>query len=341
VSDEGVAISAPAGRFTSLSPNLEGALWMLASALTFTAQTTLIKYLGADYPAALQAFYRQAAGLIILLPVILKHRSAAFATTRPGILIFRAGAGTLGMILAFYAFQKMPLAEANALSFTRALWLVPLAVFVLRERVGPLRIGAAMVGFAGVLLMIRPGAGGSFAVGGPALAMLASSFLFAFTVTGMKVLTRDHAPMVLLVWSAVLGLVLAIPWALFVWRWPAPMDLLLLALMGVIATANQATYIKGMQLGDAAAMAPIDYTRLVFTAIVGVFLFHEIPSAWTMAGAGIVVVSTLFITWREHLAARSSPTGGGVPKGRRGFPPRRMKPPQSAALTAPPEGEQL
>lgn len=306
MSDEGVALDAGAGGLAGLSPNLQGALWMLASALTFTAMTTLIKYLGADYPAALQTFYRQAAGLVVLLPVIVKHRSAAFATTRPGIIIFRSAAGTVGMILSFYAFQKMPLADANALSFTRTLWLVPLAIFVIRERVGPLRIAAALVGFAGVLLMIRPGVGGHFSVGVPAMAMLASSFLFAFTVTGMKVLTRDHSPMVLLVWSAVLGLVLAIPGALFVWRWPAPRDFALLCLMGVIATANQATYIKGMQLGDAAAMAPIDYTRLVFTAAAGFFLFNEAPSPWTMGGAGIVVVSTLVITWREHLAARKA-----------------------------------
>ena len=85
-------------------------------------------------------------------------------------------------------------------------------------------------------------------------------------------------------------------------RLPAPQDLALLCLMGVVATANQACYIKGMQLGDAAAMAPIDYTRLVFSAAAGFFLFREIPGVWTLAGAAIVVVSTLFITWREHVA---------------------------------------
>ena len=297
--DAGRTLSA---RLGGLTPNIQGALWMLASSLTFTAMTTLIKYLGADYPAALQTFYRQAAGLLILAPVILKHRGAAFATNRPGIILFRSAAGTIGMILSFYAFQKMPLADANALSFTRTLWLVPLAAFVVREHVGPLRIGAAVVGFLGVLIMIRPGAGGHLAIGLPALAMLASSVLFAFTVTGMKILTRDHSPMVLLVWSAVLGLALAIPGALFVWRWPAPQDLALLCLMGVVATANQACYIKGMQLGDAAAMAPIDYTRLVFSAAAGFFLFREVPAVWTLAGAAIVVVSTLFITWREHVA---------------------------------------
>jgi len=289
----------------ALSPNVRGALWMLASAAAFTAMTTLIKYLGADYPAALQTFYRQAAGFLILVPVILKHRGAAFATTRPGILIFRSAAGTIGLIFSFYAYQKMPLADANALSFTRTLWLVPLAAFVVREHVGPMRIGAAIVGFAGVLLMVRPGAGGhGFALGLPALAMLASSFLFALTVTGMKVMTRDHPPLVLLVWAATLGLVLAVPGALFVWRWPNLQDLMLLGVMGVFGTATQWCYIKGMQIGDAAAMAPIDYTRLVMALATGFILFRELPNPWTMAGASIVVGSTLFITWREHLASR-------------------------------------
>jgi len=289
-----------------LSPNLRGALWMLASAVTFSVMTTLIKYLGSDYPAALQTFYRQAAGMVVLAPVILRHRGAAFATSRPSILIFRSLAGTVGMILSFYAFQKMPLADANALSFTRTLWLVPLAAFIVKEQVGVWRAGAAVVGFIGVLVMIRPGAGGQFNVGLPAMAMLASAFLFAFTVTGMKVLTRDHSVMVILVWSAVLGLILSIPGAIFTWRVPGLRDFLLLCAMGAIATVNQACYIKGMQAGEAAVMAPIDYTRLIFSAAAGFFLFAEVPSRWTWIGAGIVVAATLFITLREQQLARSA-----------------------------------
>lgn len=286
--------------------NVRGALWMLGSALGFTAMTVLIKFLGDDYPASLQTFYRQAAGLVILLPIIVRRGRAAYATTRPGILFFRSAAGTLGMILSFYAFQKMPLADANALSFTRTLWLVPLAAFVVREAVGPLRIAAAVVGFLGVLLMVRPGAGGEFALGLPALAMLSASFLFALTITGMKVMTRDHSPTVLLVWAATLGFIFAIPGAVIAWRWPEPLDLALLCLMGVLGTITQACYINGMREGDAAAMAPIDYTRLVFTVAAGFLIFHELPSVWTMAGAGVVVASTLFITVREQQVARSA-----------------------------------
>ncbi len=292
---------APARR--ALSPNLRGALWMLASAVTFTAMTTLIKFLGKDYPAPLQAFYRQAAGLLVLAPWILRHPVRAFATTRPGILIFRAGAGTIGLMLQFYGFQKMPLAEANALSFTRTLWLVPLAAFMLGEKMGPNRLGAAAVGFVGVLIMLHPGDLGGGTIGIPQLCMLASSLLFAFTVTGLKALTRDHLPSTLLYWSAALGFVFALPLALLTWRWPTPVDLTLLCLMGAIATVNQACYIKGMQAADAAAMAPIDYTRLIFSAAAGFFLFNEVPRGLTLIGAGIVIASTLYITWREHVLA--------------------------------------
>jgi drug/metabolite transporter (DMT)-like permease len=279
---------------------------MLASAVTFTVMTMLIKLLGDDYPPALQTFYRQAAGLLVLLPLILRNPRAAFHTTRLGILLFRSFAGTIGMILAFYAYQKLPLADANALSFTRTLWLVPLAAFVLKERIGPRRVSAVLVGFLGALLMLQPQAQGD--LGWPAAAALAASLLFALTVTGMKFLTRDHTTTTLMTWSAVLGFILAIPPALFVWRWPGGMDLALLAVMGVLGTITQACYIKGMAEGDAAVMAPIDYTRLVFAVILGYALFGDIPNSMTMAGAGVVIASTVYITLREaQLGKREAP----------------------------------
>ncbi len=291
----------------TLSPNLRGALWMLASAVGFTVMTTLIKFLGDDYPAALQTFYRQLAGVLVLLPLIARDWRGAFRTTRPGIVIFRSSAGVLALIMSFYAYQKLPLADANALSFTRTLWLVPLAGLVLREPIGPRRISAALVGFVGVLIMLQPGAGGVEAwLGWPQLCALGAAFLFALTITGMKVMTRDHTPFVLLVYAAVLGLVFAIPPALFVWRWPTWPDLGLLAAMGVIGTLTQGAYIKGMEAGEAAVMAPVDYTRLVFAVIVGFLLFQEVPRTATVIGAVIVVGSTLFISWREHQLAKQA-----------------------------------
>lgn len=275
---------------------------MLAAALSFTVMTTLIKFLGVNYPAALQSFYRQAAGLLVMLPFILRDWRGAFRTTRPGILWFRSGVGSIALILSFYSFQALPLAEANALSFTRTLWLVPLAAFVLREKVGPARVSATLVGFVGVLLMLNPTEPAEFSWA--QLAALAASLLFAFTITGMKVLTRDHSPFVLLTYATALGALFSLPPALLAWRWPSWTDLALLSAMGVIGTLTQACYIKGMQIGDAAAMAPIDYTRLVFAVVAGALLFDELPNLMTIGGALIVIASTLVISWREHLAAR-------------------------------------
>ncbi|MDE1172229.1 MAG: DMT family transporter [Parvibaculaceae bacterium] len=296
-------------RFDALSPNLQGACWMLTAALTFTIMTTLVKFLGNDYPAGLQTFYRQAAGVIVLLPLMARDWRRAFYTTRPGILLFRSAAGTLATILSFYAYQALPLADANALSFTRSLWLVPLAAFVLREKIGFPRVIAALAGFAGVVLLVSGmGGGGTGNATGMALlwgqgAALASALLFALTITGMKVMVRDHAPLVLLVYAALLGLAFSIPPAIFVWRWPGLLDLALLAIMGAFGVITQACYIKGMAVGDAAAMAPIDYTRLVFAVIAGFVLFGDIPAWTTIAGALIVVGSTLYITWSEQRAS--------------------------------------
>ncbi|MEZ5995744.1 MAG: DMT family transporter [Hyphomonadaceae bacterium] len=296
-------ISAVYGR---LSGNARGALWMLASAVAFTLMTSLIKYLGGNYSPALQAFYRQAAGLMVLAPVILRNPKAALTATRPGILLFRSAAGAIAMIFAFWAYQELPLAEANALSFTRTLWIVPLAMFVLGEKIGPWRMGATFAGFGGVLLMLQPTLAN--ASGWPAAAALGSALLFATTVTGVKMLTRDHSTTVLISWAAILGLVFATPLALIEWRWPAPLDLVLLALMGALGLVTQLCYLRGMALGDAAAMAPIDYTRLIFAILMGLVLFGEIPNLVTMAGALIVIGSTLVITLRElHFQKKPPP----------------------------------
>lgn len=272
---------------------------MLASALLFTCMTMLVKHLGSAYPAPLQTFYRQAASLIVLLPLMIRRGAGVFATHRPAILIFRAAAGTLAIVLANYGYQELPLGLANALSFTRALWMAPLAIMLLRERVDRARVVASVIGFAGVLMILGLDINRSTALW-PALAALGSALLFAFTVTGGKIISRDHSVLTILAWGASLGLVFSIPPALFCWRWPSPADFALLALMGALSIATQACYVKGIQRGDASAIAPVDYVRVVFGIAIGYFVFHEVPPWTSLVGAAIVVGAALSLAWREH-----------------------------------------
>jgi drug/metabolite transporter (DMT)-like permease len=289
-----------------MSPNVEGALWMACSAVTFTIMTILVHYLGTQYSATLQTFYRQAASLAVLTPMLIRSGPRVFHATRPGILIFRAGAGTLAVILANYGYQLLPLAVANALSFTRALWIAPLAATFLHERVDRVRIGASVVGFAGVLIILGADIRQPAAFW-PALAGLASAFLFAFTVTGGKFVTRDHSVLTILAWGAVLGFVFSIPPALLSWRTPTLRDFVLLCLMGASGMVTQACFVKGIQRGDATATAPVDYIRLVFAIAAGYFLFGEVPRWSSLGGAAVVIGSAIYLAWREHgIAVRAA-----------------------------------
>lgn len=286
--------------FARLSPNLQGAIWVLLSGVTFVAMTTLVKHLSGDYPSHVQNFYRQTWSLIVAVPFMLRSpRGVLFVprSTMPALFL-RALLATIGMILLLYTYEAMPMAEANALSFTRPLWVVLLAALFLREMIGPSQIVAVALGFVGVVIIMRPW-GAELAIGWPHLAALGSALCLAGTITGVKSLTRNLSASSILVWSSIIGEILALPFALADWRWPSADDMIPLFLIGLLSAANQLLFIKGMAVGEAAILAPIDYSRLVLSVIAGLLVFGEWPDTFTWLGAGVIVTSTLYITVRE------------------------------------------
>lgn len=292
--------------FSRLSPNTQGAIWVLMSGVTFVTMTTLVKHLSGDYPSHVQNFYRQTGSLIVAIPFMLRSpRQVLFVprSTMPALFL-RSLLATIGMILLLYTYEAMPMAEANALSFTRPLWVVLLAVLFLRETIGPSRIAAVLMGFVGVVVIMRPW-GADVAVGWPHVAALFSALCLAGTITGVKSLTKNLSASSILVWSSIIGELLSLPFALADWRWPSPGDLIPLFLIGLLSAANQVLFIKGMAVGEAAVLAPIDYARLVLSVIAGLLVFGEWPDAFTWLGAGVIVVSTLYITIREIQSKRA------------------------------------
>jgi len=290
-----------------LPPNVVGGALAIGAALCMAVMTTIIKYTGEDYSPLVQTFYRQSVALVFVLPVILRKGRGAYRTTRPGLMLFRALAVTASMLLSYYAYAAMPLVTANALAFTRVLWLVPLAVLITREKVGLMRVGATLVGFLGVLTMLGPDLTTGFSMGLPTLQMLGSALLAACTVTGIKVASRETPPLSILMWATTLLFVFSIPGFLLDPQLPRPFELFLMGATGVIGLASQGMFIKAMSIGDASAIAPLDYSRLVFAAILGFLIFNEVPTVWTLLGAAVIVGASLAITFREmHLARRAA-----------------------------------
>lgn len=283
--------------YRRLPGNTRGALWLLVSAGFFTAMTLLIKFLH-GYPPQMQALYSQVAGLLLMLPMVARSRGRVLVLNGVWMQIGRSLSAALGVTLSYYAVQKLPLADANAISFTRGLWIGPLAAIVLRDRISRGTWLALLFGFAGVLLIARPST--ATEVGWAHLAAILSAFLLALSVTGIKLLTRRNSVATIMVWSSILGVLLLIPFAAGSWRWPSASDFALLGLLGAVSVVTTASYIHGMALGEAAKLASVDYVRLPFAIGAGFLAFGEVPGGWTLVGAGIIVATALWAAVSEH-----------------------------------------
>jgi drug/metabolite transporter (DMT)-like permease len=175
------------------------------------------------------------------------------------------------------------------------------AIFVLGERVRWRRGLATMAGFIGVLIMVRPDRG---AIDAAAAVALLSAFLGALSTTLIKRLSTTEPALTILVYFGLFSTLLTAAPASLVWRRPDPRQWVLLALVGALGAIGQFFQVRAFAIGELTAVAPIDYARLIFAGILGFVVFAEIPDRYTVAGAAVIVGSTLYIAYREAQLSR-------------------------------------
>lgn len=290
-----------AGRWMALPGNLRGAVWMILSGLGFTVMAVLIKLLGGRLDSLQIAFFRCLIGFLAILPIALAMGPGRLRTRHFPVHLTRGLFGMLAMICSYYAIQHLPLAAYTALSFSKPLFATVLAVLLLHEIVRWRRWSATALGFLGVLVMVRPGAG---AFDPAALVALGDSVSIAFLVVLVKRLPPSETALTMLFHFGIVSSLASLPLAILVWRPPSWEEYGLLAAIGILGAAAQTCWIRAFRAGEASAVAPFDYTRLIFAAAAGLLLFAEAPDGWTFAGAGIIVASTLYIARRESRLAR-------------------------------------
>lgn len=288
---------------------------MLGSAACFTVMAVLIKFLANDQSVAVMIIYRGLAGLAAVLPFALLAGRSAFAMRRPGRVFLRSFYGAFGFYAGFYAFAHLPLAEAQAISFSRTLFITVLAIWLLNETVGPRRWAAILIGFVGILVMVRPlsffGFGAATIEPTAAGLAVASAFFFALAIVTVRDLTADHTPMALVIWANILTSILALPTAALeaaftqtpivqIFAWPGWRDFSLLIAMGVAGVGAQSCFVRALSTGEASVMAVVDYVRLPLAVGAGLVVFNERPDVWGLLGAAIVIGATLYITLRER-----------------------------------------
>jgi len=270
-----------------------GILMALLATISYAVVDTLSKYQAREYPVGMIVWARYAVPLVVLLLVFLPRRGCSMLRTAfPMIQLVRGGLLTAGTIFIVFAYRVMPIAEAQSISFIHPVLLTLLAVVFLGEKVSRLGWVAVLVGFSGVLIVVRPG-GGLFT---PA-ALLPLGLALCFSLYQMftrVIATRENSInslfCVLLVGSVVMSL--ALP---FAWVDPTPKGVFFFALIGISSGIGHFSTIKALEYAPASLLAPFAYVQLLWVGILGILVFGEFPDGITIVGMAVVVAGGLLV----------------------------------------------
>ncbi len=288
-------------RFGRLADPTRGAVFMIAAAAGFAVMMAIVRYVSRELHPFEVAFFRNLFGLGLMAPWIVRVGRDSLTTRRWAMHLLRSLAGLAAMLTLFTALSLLPLAEVTALTFTTPLFTTIGAAVILGETVKARRWSATLVGFAGALIILRPGAE---TIRPEALIALAAAALMACAFLTVKSLSRTEHPNTIVLMMGVLMTPLSLVPALFVWTPPTAHLWGWLAAMGLAATIGQVFLTRAFAAADASAVLPFDFSRLVFVAILGYVFFGERPDVWTWAGAGVIVAASGYIAHREAALGR-------------------------------------
>lgn len=278
----------------ALPANSRAAVWMLLAVLAFSVNNVSLKSLTRELDPLQIMFVRGVLMTLFLFPIA--WRTRALTTKRIGAHLTRSVLGSSGAYLFILALSLAPVADVVALSFSRALFIVVMAVLILGEVVGWRRWTACAAGFIGVLVMVRPGFG-ELNLG--LVAASADAILSAGVALTLKSLGRTERPQTIVFYFGLLSALFSMVPAILVWRDPGPDGWTLLLLTGVLATMGQFFITRAWTEGEASIVAPLAYVQLVLSGGLAYLIFRETPDTLGMAGAAIIVASTLYIALRE------------------------------------------
>ncbi len=295
------------GQSVAMGDNfLRGGMFMLAASVMFSLSDTMAKYVTESVPAVELATIRYAVFVAMATSPMLRDRRASVRSRRPGLQIVR-GIGVVGSAIAFIlSLGSLPIAEATAINFITPLMITILAIPILGETVRPQGWAAVIIGFLGMLVVVRPGVGGLHPA---ALLVLLSSLCWCVAMLVTRRLVNVDRSSVTLLWTAVTGFILllcAVPFFL------APLTLwqagLCLA-VGVVASSGQWLAVLAYRHARATVLAPLTYSQLIWSSVLGFLVFGNVPDRWTLVGAVIIAGSGVYVVHLERVRVAALRTG--------------------------------
>lgn len=276
-------------------------LLMASAAVLFGLMSVAIRLASHHVHLFEIAFFRNFFGLLFALPLLAGPGLGLLRTRRVGLYGLRCGLGLAAMLCSFWALVYLPLSQAVAISYSMPLFVTIGAVLFLHEVVRLRRWSAVVIGFLGVLLILRPGTE-AFSTGH--LIALSGAALAACAYIAMKSLLRTEPADAAVIWMVLILSPLSLIPALFVWQWPGPTGWLWLVCTGLFGTLAQMCLTRATRLAELSALIPLNFIQLPVVAVFAWLLFGEHIDTMTVLGAAVIIAATVYIARREARLAR-------------------------------------
>lgn len=287
----------------NVPPFLKGPLWMVWSCFIFVMVWGLIRYTSASVHPFVIVFWRTLFAIFAFAPFLLKNRLSALKTDNINLHAARGVFSLFGTLGLFYAVAHIPLADAVAVSYSAPVFAAAGVIIFLKEKVRWRRIIGIIIGFLGVLVVLRPG----FQAFTPGLfAALAGSVMLAGSLVVIKALSGIDRPKVIALYSFLFVLPPSFVIALFFWTWPTWQEFLLLGLIGILVGWGHTALARAFIHAEATAVLPFDFSRMIFATVLGVLAFSEQVDYIAWVGAVIIVSATVYVAHREAQMTRKS-----------------------------------
>ena len=255
-----------------------------------------VKFLSDDLHPIIICFYRSLMGLILITPFVVRNNFRALQTKNMRLQIFRASINVISMICWFSAIGMMHFEKATALGFTTPLFTTVLAVIVLGEVIRFHRTAALLLGFIGIIIIIRPGYV-PFEFG--TILMLVASFSFSFVLIFVKKLSATDSSITIIFYHLLYMTPVFFILSLFYWENINLNQLIIFTLMGASGLLSHWCLAQAFKMSDTTFVMPLQFTKLIWASLIGLFLFAEQPDIWTWIGGIIIFISVVYITYRE------------------------------------------
>ena len=275
--------------------NLRGIMWMLLAAVCLTTMFAILKHMANELPFWVVALMRTTVALALFAPWFARAGIAGLATKRIGLHFLRAFSGTASFVCVVYALGELLMSDTMVLSYTTPFWSIFISALLLGEVIRRHRITAMIVGFIGVVMIVKP----QNEIDPATLVAVGSALFTSIAMVSMMALSSSEPPMRILFYFFLFGTLLLLVPAIITWQTPNPVQFGWLMGAGLLGAVGQNFLARAYDAGEVGVVAPFDFVRLPLAALLGYFAFSEVIDLWSGGGTGMIIGASLYIAHRE------------------------------------------